>query len=516
MAYGESKARAARFNNRQSATGASDIIQRGLAAEEELYGGGGPQVPQLPEGMQIISGVTQDVQKQWAAVEDFANQMWANYRINVTRPDTRNPMAVKAHDLYQQAIAGLQYAGDVLKQSNATLAEDRKAVREGRGMILQDPTQNIYGYDTPEDTRFVNTELDPLAQQANAAYAKSYDTKSATQAAQKAITGQEQAAVSRLQQMGAPNRAAIVQQQFQGPVYEQPQFNPNTGSRKPPVNPKPIYDQLTNYRIGILNNDPGVLGSIKSTFPGVLDVRPVNREGKQGAFITRKAGDKTVTSFIDLSANDPTQGIEPLFYLLNDANPSKFQVNPNDFVPYMQGAQFQNFTPPQTTPEVNEMNMIFKNLNTKSDSEVTLGNGQTIVFDKDTKKGMIDRLDKLAIAGDLKMPDGEPIINVEWRDAKGWGTGEVLVIETPSSPEDEPIVFDPNDPEDQRRFGDIIDANSSILVSPEAWQKSKTPYVNTGEIKPGEEGRTGTVNADTQSQARSIVEMYEKSKQNKK
>jgi hypothetical protein len=182
----------------------------------------------------------------------------------------------------------------------------------------------------------------------------------------------------------------------------------------------------------------------------------------------------------------------------------------------MQGAQFQNFTPPQTTPEVNEMNMIFKNLNTKSDSEVTLGNGQTIVFDKDTKKGMIDRLDKLAIAGDLKMPDGEPIINVEWRDAKGWGTGEVLVIETPSSPEDEPIVFDPNDPEDQRRFGDIIDANSSILVSPEAWQKSKTPYVNTGEIKPGEEGRTGTVNADTQSQARSIVEMYEKSKQNKK
>lgn len=517
MAYGDSRARAARFGNRGGSVGsAQSIIDRGLAAEEELYGGKGPTTPALPEDMQIISGVTQDVQKQWAAIDDFANKMWANYRIDVTRPDVRNPLAIQAHDLYQQAVAGLQYAGDVLKQSNKTLAADRNAVREGRGMILQDPTTNIYGLDTPEDSRFVNTEIDPLAQQANAAYAKSYDTRSATQAAQKAITGQEQAAVQRYQQMGAPNRAAIVGQQFQGPVYEQPQFNPNTGSGRKKTDPKPIYDQLTNYRIGILNNDPGVIGAIKSTFPGVLEVRPVNRQGKQGAYITRKAGDKTVTSFIDLSANDPSQGIEPLFYLLNDANPSKFQVNPNDFVPYMQGAQFQNFTPSQTTPEIDEMNMIFKNLNTTDDSEVTLGDGRKVVFDEKTKQAMIDRLDKLAIAGDLKMPDGEPIINVEWKDAPGWGTGEILVIETTNSPDDEPLVFDPNDPEDQRRFQEIIDSNSSILVSPEAWQKSKTPYLNTGEIQPGEAGRSGTVNADKQAQARSIVEMFEKSKQSQK
>lgn len=514
MAYGDSRARAARFNQAPRQYGAQDLINQGLQAEEELYGGKGPSVPGLPEDMQIISGVTQDVQKQWSDIENFANAMWANYRIDVTRPDVRNPLAVKAHDLYQQSIASLQYSGDVLKQSNKTLAQDRQAQREGKGMILQDPNQNIYGYETPEDSRFVNTEIDPAAMYANQAYAKSYDTKSAKAQAQAGIDRTKQQIVDRYTQMGAPNRAGVVAQQFQGPVYEQPQFNPNTGRGAANKDPKPIYDQITNYRIGILNNDKGVIGAMKSSFPGVVDVRPVNTGYKQGAYITRKVGDKTVTSFIDLSEQDPTQGIEPLFYLLNDANPAKFRVDPNAFVPYMQQNKYQGFTQSQNSPEYDEMTLLFQNLKESGDSDVDLGGGQVITLPGEAKEKFVERLDKLAISGDLRMPDGEPIINVEMIDAPGWGTGDMLRIETAGS--DEPLVFDPNNAEDLARFQEILDMNSSYLISPESWEKSRTPYINSGKIQPGDAGAAGTVNVDTQAQARSILEMYEKSKKQPK
>jgi hypothetical protein len=153
-------------------------------------------------------------------------------------------------------------------------------------------------------------------------------------------------------------------------------------------------------------------------------------------------------------------------------------------------------------------------LKESGDSDVDLGGGQVITLPGEAKEKFVERLDKLAISGDLRMPDGEPIINVEMIDAPGWGTGDMLSIETAGS--EEPLVFDPNNAEDLARFQEILDMNSSYLISPESWEKSRTPYINSGKIQPGDAGAAGTVNVDTQAQARSILEMYEKSKKQPK
>ena len=511
MAYGENSAQAVRFNNSPATNNAQSLITRGLDAEKELYGGEGPSVPQMPDGMQQISGVTEHIMNQWNAVGDFAKTMWANYRIDVTRPDMSNPLAVKAHDLFQQHIASLQYAGDKLKQSNKLLGEDRQAVRQGTGMILQNPNQGVYGDNLTEDQRFVNTEIDPRAMYSNQAYAKSYDTKGATNDANSQVSANQKAATNQLEEAGAPNRAAIVGQQFNKGIHEQPQFNPNTGRVTQPKDPKPIYDQVTNYRTGILNNDTGVIGDMKSLL-GALDVRPVNTTNKKGAYVTEKIDGKIVTSFLDLGASNPSQGYQNLFYKINNAAPAKFRVDPNNFVPYLEQQTIKNEGVSQNDPEHTEFTSIFKSFTSK-EGNVDLGDGRNIYINDDTKSKFVEKLDKLAIQSKLRMDDGKAILNVEMTDKKGWGTGDILQIDIAG--QEEPLLLDPDSPEDMQTFQNIIDMNSSYLVSPETWKKSSNPSINSSKIEPGDAGAKKVTDLDADAQARSLLELYKASKKPK-
>lgn len=517
MAYGSNKARAVRFQNNSGRLSPQTLIDRGLAAEEELYGGPGPSVQGPPEDMQMIQGVTDDIYKQWMSVKDFANTMWQNYRIDVTKPDTRNELAIKAHDLYNQAMGGLMYTGDALKQSNKQLGKYQEAFLAGHGYLQKDPQRNLAAFQAPEEM-FLNTQLNPQAQQYNQYLAGGQETQAGTRSAEGKLNqarGTYDPRIEQAQAEGRPGMAANLQQdqsQF-GHAFYDPKtwrpYAPKTG----PSNTKMVYDQLTNYKIGLLNNDPGVIGTIKSNFPSILDIRPVNTGYKQGAYVTRKAGDKTVTSFISFGADDPTQGIEPLFYMLNDANPTKFQVNPNEFVPYMQQTTYEGMTPSQNAPEFDEMKMLFESFKSGGDVEKTLENGKNIVVTSDQKQEFVDRLDKLAVSGTLRMPNGESIVNVEIKDAKGfgWGSGgDLIMIDTKG--EEEPILLDPNSPDDMRMFEQILEINSGSLISRERWDTGKTNYINSNKIQPD---KGDNVNIDTQSQARSIVEQFEANKKKK-
>lgn len=72
-------------------------------------------------GLQNVSGVTKDYYDKWAKVKSFAHGMWETYGIDVTKPDYSNPASIKANDLYNKALADLQYQGDTLQTSQKML-----------------------------------------------------------------------------------------------------------------------------------------------------------------------------------------------------------------------------------------------------------------------------------------------------------------------------------------------------------------------------------------------------------
>lgn len=527
MTYGDNSARAVRFQPRTGTIGPQDIIKRGQAAEEELYGGQGPTTPKLPQDMQIIQGITDDVRKQWSALEDFAQTMWKNYRIDVTKPDTRNELSMKAHDQYQQGLSGVMYTADALKQGHERLGKYNEAFLQGHGYLRQDPNTTALGLESPQDS-FVNTQQDPRATQFNQYLAGGQETQGASGRANQLIQKkgldplQDQIDEARASgQEGLAQNLEAKKSQFAPAFYDPETFAPRApkgGLDRDQA--KNLYDQITNYKIGILNNDKGMIGTIKNTFPGILDIRPVNTGNKSGAYITRKAGDKTVTSFVDFSEADLTQGNEALFYMLQTANPNKFKVDPNEFMPYLQHTKYTGFTPSKNNLSFDDLAMKFKHLNSMDDSVEKLKNGKSITVSEKDKQGFIDTLDKLAIKGDLKMPDGTDIINIEWKGGgfknaiKGlFGAGDTpkVVIDLASS--EEPLVLDPSDPNDQEQFKQILEMNSQDLIDPAIWEKSKTPYINSQMINP-EKG--SNVDVNKQGQARSIVEQFEALKKQKK
>lgn len=83
--------------------------------------GPGPGMGKFPTGLENVQGITRDLYQKWARVNSYAQSMWKNNKINVTAPDFSDPIAVDAHNAFNEAMADLYYSSDVLKNSQKTL-----------------------------------------------------------------------------------------------------------------------------------------------------------------------------------------------------------------------------------------------------------------------------------------------------------------------------------------------------------------------------------------------------------
>src|SRR5690606_7357063 len=147
--------------------GPQDLITRGQQAEAELYGGQ-PQsyVPDAPSELEFVDGVTEDAYKKWGDLKSFAQTMWHNYRIDVSRPDMRDPVSVRANQAYKKGLADVQYTLDMLKQGRKTQMLDEAAAREGR-VTLQSREDGMPSNMVDAQDRFVSTAIHPIVQQQN-------------------------------------------------------------------------------------------------------------------------------------------------------------------------------------------------------------------------------------------------------------------------------------------------------------------------------------------------------------
>ena len=104
---------------------------QGPPAQDQIAGTGA-----FPSGLENVKGITRDVYKKWAMLQNYAQTMWENHRINVVNPDFGNPAAMEAHDLFTQAMADTHYTVDALKNSEKL----RQAILP---QTLADPNQQF-------------------------------------------------------------------------------------------------------------------------------------------------------------------------------------------------------------------------------------------------------------------------------------------------------------------------------------------------------------------------------------
>lgn len=476
-----------RFNTQQSGTGynnpaLNDLINRGKAAELELYGGDAPEVSGPPSGMEIIDGVTSDIHEAWSQLQDYAHQMWANYRINVTRPDRSNPEAVKANQIFQKNLAKLQYAGEVLKQSNTQLGKAQEAQIEGKGYLPVVDGATPYINRGPNE-QFVNTELSPAAQQANQAYAKTYETQGATDAAQAAIDTQRAATGQPYRDAGMTRQAEALENQFQGPVRERDWRRdlPRGGSQDTPLDPTNLINQVRNIRIGALRGDKSAVGQLIGK-DGIIDARTVNTGEKQGIMLTYPKGR---TRFISTKTEDSVYGgLDLLTDIMQSDVPAKDRVQSTTLYPYFEeGARLDvrdiADIPENERQKFQDMEDIFKNLHTKKDSSYDTDDGK-VVIPSTQKKGLVQDLQTMANAGQLFTGKGYQILEIDWDDG-------VIELKYNDEGYEESIILDPATKIGQREFKKLLEYNSELFSSPTNDQYIRGPVNNS---------QTGTTSKD--------------------
>jgi len=89
-------------------SGGGDPNQLGI---DQFGTGQGPQVPSPVDNLVASEELTTGYFEKFGQLQSFAQGMWHNFAIDVTKPDFSNPDAVKAHTLYRKALADLQYQG---------------------------------------------------------------------------------------------------------------------------------------------------------------------------------------------------------------------------------------------------------------------------------------------------------------------------------------------------------------------------------------------------------------------
>lgn len=83
-------------------------------------------IPDAPEGLQYTDKLSKDAQDYFQKRQSliaYANNMWKNYKIDVTNPDASNPMAVIASQTFNQEVGNLMYGIDRSKEGQKIYTE---------------------------------------------------------------------------------------------------------------------------------------------------------------------------------------------------------------------------------------------------------------------------------------------------------------------------------------------------------------------------------------------------------
>ena len=454
----------------------NDLVTRGQAAEQELYGGDIPEIAGPPGDMEIIDGVTSDIHEAWGQLQDYAHQMWANYRINVTRPDRSNPEAVKANQMFQKNMAKLQYAGAVLKQSNSQLGQAKKAEIDGQGYLPNQPEGVPYIFTDPND-RFVNTEENPAARQSNYAYAKTYETQGATDDAAANVAANQAAGGQPFREQGRTRQAEAIESQFQGPTHERDWRRdlPSGGNGDTPFDPTNVINQARNIRIGALRGDKASLGQLIGK-DGIVDARTVNTGDKQGIMLTYKKGNaQQYTRFISSKTEDsPYGGLDMIVDIMQSDVPTKDRVNSTQLYPYFEAGAAADVRDIADVDEkgFQQRQTIFSNLHTKKTNKYKDDDGNEVVLADTEKKGLIQEFESLTKAGQLFTGNGYRVLDFQWDDG-------VIELTYDDGGYEEKIILDPTTAAGKREFKKMLEYNSDAFATPTNDQYIRGPVSNS-------------------------------------
>lgn len=428
MATGFTSPNSFRFQPNSQAVSPRDIITRGLSAEQELYGGPGPTTPNLPEDIANIEGVTSEIMDQWGEAKNFADMMWHNYRIDVTKPDARNPLAVQAAQAFSKQMAALQYSGLKLKQYNELVGKAQAAVIEGKGEMLQDPSQ---GYYTHPGQFFASNRIDPMVTEANKYNVKISHDKSTVGALNKEqervikdLTQRYQAALER-GDIGTAQEYKRDIEAMQKSVYQvddalQLEAYKN---RQGADQTRGVIDEVIAMRAGLADGSKNDIARITMALKrmGYSDAVVTARgfDGVRGIRI--QTSEKAEPLDIKFDPNDTSTGggLKNLFDLLSMLEDPKYRIPSNQMAEYLadpanasKGLEMES---PKGYNLAKDNMEVILSMKSKKDTEAGLGAEKITAEDK---QQMFNMLDDLSRAGKLRGRDNEILGRILWEGSK--------------------------------------------------------------------------------------------------
>lgn len=460
MARGDNLAGSFRLpQSNTSSSRLQSVIDRGLNAEQELIGQNGAYTPEPPKDLQYVKGVTDEVYQKWAALKSFAQTMWNNYRIDVSRPDLRDENSVQAHQAYKKALADVMYSVDLLKNSQRQFEGDQQLVSQGKGVFAQDPNDSPYALQSPDDRFYSTDNLERGVQESNMYLAKAYDTTTARNEANKQIDSRRQyidSVRNKINTNGGKQTISDIGARLNKATYEQPQFRPykdnDSGSGDANKKRTVAIDELNYLRRLLYNNDPNGISFLKNQ-KGVIDVQQVTGNGQDGVRIVTSNG-KTY----DIDFNSPYGGLDVLNELRNNTLGAKDEIATRDLLPYFDATKDTNKFPDRgTNKQLDRLLKVYSSLYNDEDTEV----------DDQNREYAKDKLTQAAQQGTLFTRDGKKIVQVEFdNEGGGWFSKgkDPVVILYPENPKADPVEFRLANKTEAEEFKKFVQANSNSLI----------------------------------------------------
>lgn len=498
MNYGADQASTFRFTPVQPTTGPSSVIAEGKAAEEQLYGGPGPDLTKLPDDMAQVEGLTSEVMNQWHSAKDYANTMWNTYRIDVTKPDSRNPLSVNANLTYKKYMAAIQNTGAKLKDYNERLKLTDKSVAEGKGTYVQDPRARYFDR---EAEYFASNTPDPMAQQLNATIGGEVDTPAAAKAnnlrykeERTRLEAERKAALA----MGDEGRAQTIANAIgqlgranaKAPNYHlDPEYlRLQAEKAKAAQGEMEVYNEVALMRQGLVNQDPNAVNRLQAMLIEKNSNRPVKVVKIHDAglnpgirIIKRGPGGEVTTEDVFFNTKSQHGGLDRIADLMKSADGTKYNISSGRLSEIFeeQNKGEANTAVAKPTKElqtaVNDTHAVLIGFGYPGDTNIPKSAANTKQYGNllpgrpipRAKKLALERaLNQVASTGNLFYGDGKEIESVTWNEEDGTITLQVvdLVPDATHPAVLKEVVIDPKNREGKMALKNLMDQNSGELI----------------------------------------------------
>ena len=292
----------------------------------------GPQGPAIQtdpgSGLAYVKGQTKEYYDKWAQLNNFAQKMWLQYGIDVTKPDPRNPASYQAFEMYNKAAADLRFQLDTLQNSQKLNEALYGGVASGQTLLRQNLTD---APSTTQDLRQVvmPTRLDPAVEQNNNLAQKYLPTRESYNQ-RKEQTDELIAGLERRMQED-PGNAEYYRRQIeavQGPDYQAREPRITTPrAQEEDTTITPLLKKLSSVVTGVGGPEYGWYvdprGNRKNnSFQGYNFARTQNSVAKPIQYIERAPDGTTTVVLNDGEVVDITSmGLLGFYALLSQANP---------------------------------------------------------------------------------------------------------------------------------------------------------------------------------------------------